>query len=229
MYRLNFDFKTIYDKIIKHIDNFKFKQFNNSNVLQKYKDNFGKRKFWRKMKNLKKIIPILILVFILSGCTKTVNKLKIGETYSGETFAVTIKDSYEADILVPEGLKLDFDKYVAVDVEFENLTDKEALAQTMLNFELEDNNVKHDITIDENDKKFAQKIEPHETWDITLVFAVDNANSYQLYYSEGFKTEKEDKAIWEIDGNDLEKKKVKKTLEHNKPGAKKEVTRDKNE
>ncbi len=181
------------------------------------------------MKNLKRIIPILILMFILTGCTKSENKLEMGETYKGETFAVTIKDSYEADIAVPTGLKLDFDKYVAVDVEFENLTDKEELAQTMLNFELEDNNEKHDITIDENDKKFAKKIAPHETWDITLVFAVDDANDYQLYYSEGFKTEKENKAIWQIDGNNLEKKKVEKTLDHNKPGAKKEVTRDKNE
>ncbi len=181
------------------------------------------------MKNFKKIIPVLILMFILTGCSKEDNTLEIGETYKGETFAVTIKDSYEADVAVPEGLELQFDKYVAVDVEFENLTDKEQQAQTMLNFELKDNNKKHDITIDENDKKFAKKIAPHDTWDITLVFAVDNANSYQLYYSEGFKTEKEDKAIWQIDGSNLEKKKVEKTLDHNKPGAKKEVTRDKNE
>ncbi len=181
------------------------------------------------MKNFKKIIPVLILVFILTGCSKEDNILEVGETYKGETFAVTIKDSYEADVAVPEGLELHFDKYVAVDVEYENLTDKEQQAQTMLNFELKDNNEKHDITIDENDKKFAKKIAPHDTWDITLVFAVDNANSYQLYYSEGFKTEKEDKAIWQIDGSNLEKKKVEKTLDHNKPGAKKEVTRDKNE
>ncbi len=177
------------------------------------------------MKKIKRIIPLLVMGIALTGCGKNVEKLEVGQTYTGNELAVKIVDSYVADYVVPEGLELDFDKYLAVDVEFENITEEIQHAQTLLKFELKDKTGRKDIVIDENDKKFAHEIAPGEKWSITLTFAVDNSDEYELYYSEGFKADSEDVSYWTIKDEGLEKRKVKPSLEHNKLGTKTKIER----
>lgn len=177
------------------------------------------------MKNIKKIIPLLVMGIALTGCGKTIEMLEVGQTYTGDKLEVTIIDSFIADYVVPEDLELDFDKYLAVDVEFKNITEEIQHAQTLLKFELKDKTGRKDIVIDENDKKFAHEIAPGETWKITLTFAVDNSKNYRLYYSEGFKADSEDVSYWNIKDDGLETREVKQTLEHNKLGSKSKIER----
>ncbi len=173
-----------------------------------------------------KYLAVLVaFIFILSGCKADDQPLDLNDTYKGDKFEVTVNDLYEGDFAIPEDQKMSFDKYVVADVHFKNISDEAQTAQTMLHFEMEDDVKRHDVTIDENDKKFSHVLEPDETWDISLVFAVDDQNAYDLYYSEGYKEDQEDVAHWHLDASNLEKKKVDNTVEHNKLGSTKEVER----
>lgn len=174
----------------------------------------------------KYLVVFVMFIFVLSGCkAKDEEALKLHETYEGDKFAITVNDLYEGDFTVPKDQKMSFDKYVVADVHFRNISDEAQTAQTMLHFEMEDDVKRHDITIDENDKKYSHVLEAGETWDISLVFAVDDQDAYDLYYSEGFKEDKEDAAHWHLDASNLEKKKVDTTVKHNKLGSTKEVER----
>ncbi len=177
------------------------------------------------MFKIKYLALVTMFIFILSGCKNDDQALGLHDTYKGDKFEITVNDLYEGDFAIPKDQKMAFDKYVVADVHFKNITDEAQTAQTMLHFEMEDDVKRHDVTIDENDKKFSQVLEAGETWDISLVFAVDDQDTYDLYYSDGYKEKNEDVAHWYFDASDLEKQKVDTTVEHNKLGSTKEVER----
>lgn len=174
------------------------------------------------MRNLRKILSLcLVSLLVLSGCgsvDKENKDLAVGDTYKGETFDVTLNDYYYAKYTVTSDIDLTFDKYLAVDITMKNTSDESATASTLFNFEVKDKKERRHVLIDENDKKFSHDVEPGASWDITLVFPVDTTDEYTLYYSEGLKQSKEDKAFWTFDGRNLATEKVKPTRYHNKIG-----------
>lgn len=179
------------------------------------------------MLKMRKIAFILIALPLLTACGNNVDETALGlnETYEGEPFNVEITDFYVGDFVMNEDLNLSFDQYVVADVEMTNTTDEEQNAQTLFNFEIEDDFDRHGVVIDENDKKFAQALQPGETFEIPLVFAVDEADTYNLYYSKSLKEEDKDTQVWTLDGSNLETKKVEYQQKHNKLGSTEEVER----
>ncbi len=179
------------------------------------------------MLNMKKFAFLMLALPLLSGCSNNSEEdaLGLNEAYEGTPFTVEVTDFYIGDFIMNEDLTLDFDQYVVADIAMTNNSEEDQTASTLFNFEVEDEFGRHGVTIDENDKKFASQLEPGETFEIPLVFAVDESESYDLYYSETLKSEDEDTQMWTFDGNNLEKKKVEKQQVHNETVSTKEVER----
>ncbi len=179
------------------------------------------------MLKMRKFAFVLVALPLLTGCGNSADETALGlnETYEGDPFNVEVTDFYKGDFIMSEDLNLKFDQYVVADVEMTNSTEEEQTAQTLFNFEMEDDFDRHAVVIDENDKKFAKTLQPGESFDIPLVFAVDEADTYNLYYSSSLKEEDEDTQVWTLDGSDLETKKVENQLKHNKLGSTEEVER----
>ncbi len=175
----------------------------------------------------KQIACLFAFVLLLTGCGNKVeeNALGLNDTYEGTNFDVQVTDFYLGDFVMNEDLNLSFDQYVVADVVMTNKTEENQKASTLLNFEVEDGYGRHAVVIDENDKKFAKELEPGESFEIPLVFAVDEADEYQLYYNESLKEEDEDSAVWNLSGTDLEKRKVEFQQTHNEGVSKEEVER----
>lgn len=169
------------------------------------------------MFKMKKYVFLLLALPLLTGCGSNASEEALGlnEIYEGETFDIEVKDFYLGDFVMNEELNLQFDQYVVADVQMTNNTEETQTANTLLNFEVEDEFARHGVTIDENDKKFSKTLEPKESFDIPLVFAVDEADEYNLYYNESLKSEDEDAQMWTFAGTDLDSKKVELQQEHN--------------
>ncbi len=164
------------------------------------------------------IIILIIVVGAFSSKKPTGEILNVNESITTDKFEIKIDDYYEGDFVRLESVDYTFDKYLAVDVSIKNITDEEQRAKAFLSFKLDDGsyNLKP-VIVDENAKKFHKDLYPDETFEVTVVFAVDDANEYILYYNKTLKDEDEKQLGWRIPGTDLEKKDVPTQGEHFNP------------
>ncbi len=168
------------------------------------------------------VVFIIVILIILFGAVNSKkpkgNIVSINEPITTDKFEIKIDDYYEGDFLRLESTDYTFDKYLAVDVSMKNITDEKQRAKAFLSFKVDDGSNKlKPVVVDENAKKFHKDLYPDETFEITVVFAVDNANEYILYYNKTLKDEDEKQLGWRIPGTDLEKKKAPTQGDHFNP------------
>ncbi len=162
---------------------------------------------------MKKILILFVPLFFLTGCSSQ-EEAQVGSSVELKDYNITVTDYYYADFFKDEEeLPLEFDDYLAVDLKFANTSDEDIVIKTLNSFSLDDgSSQRRHVLIDENDKVFRTTLSPLEEGSITIVFPIDVNDTYTLYYSESAKDE--DSITWTLDNNNLERKKVEPTLEH---------------
>lgn len=166
---------------------------------------------------MKKIIGLLLIsILMLAGCSTKSVQAEVNVPYNyNDKVECTLTDYYYGDYRVDEEMDLNFDKYLAVDLSFTNTTNQTLSITTLNNFSLADNSsTRRHVLIDENKKDFKDDLPAGETWNITLVFPVNESDSYTLYYSKSAKEKNEDIVSWELSANNLATKDVDLTTEH---------------
>lgn len=178
-------------------------------------------------KNLKialvSIIVVIAVVFsvnIYASVTSNVKLIEDTESLTADNFEISINDTYYAEFTKIPTLDYSFDKYLAIDLSIKNIAKNEQKFIAIKKFFLDDgtNNARH-FLIDENHKKYWKTLDSEETFDITLVFAVDNATEYTLFYNKTLKNQDDKQIGFTIDGTNLDTKKVDFTTEHNEINA----------
>lgn len=173
----------------------------------------------------KTLIFVLVALFIvtLSACgeaeikkANSESKSSVEDKQNKETQELAIGDTVDFD-----GVKLtlnearvenggEFDtpqneKFVVVNLTAENTTDKEETMSSMLNVELKDNDgysYNTTILVDGIKAQFDGQVQPGGTLRGEIPFDVPNSDSYELHFSNPFKS---GKAIWKIPGGKLAK------------------------
>lgn len=177
-----------------------------------------------KKKNILVIaIVVAIVVILLFNIIAIFNAGKVtildeNGVIEENDFKIVVDDHYIGDFKRPEGLNYTFDKYLAVDFSITNLDDDAKKFHAFNHFFIDDDSGKvKPFVIDENEKKFSKELQPNEVFEITLVFPVDDAKKYVVYYNKSLKDEDDLVLGFELTGTDLETKKVDTTVDHNTP------------
>ncbi|MFV0288274.1 MAG: DUF4352 domain-containing protein [Mycoplasmatales bacterium] len=161
------------------------------------------------------IVVVIIGVNVYAAVTSNVELIAASEPLAADDFEITVDDAYNAEFTKIPILDYAFDKYLAIDLTIKNISDHEQKFIAIKKFFLDDgtNNARH-FLIDENQKKYWTTLDADETFDITLVFPVDNATEYTLFYNKSLKAKDDKQVGFTIDGTDLKTKKVEQVAEH---------------
>lgn len=170
---------------------------------------------------MKKILALIIsLSVVLVGCgteteiTETATTGTIGSALTYNEFTISLDDAYYANY-PHDGIKLNFDRYLAADFTITNSSDESTIAKTLTHFTVVDQkgNLSR-VMIDENRKKFSSNLMPGDSFKITLVFPVNLSDEYTINYSYGATTNKENVLSWTFNVKTGSNKKVDKTVQH---------------
>lgn len=172
---------------------------------------------------MKKIL-LLIISFsvVLAGCgndqeiTETETSGTIGSALTYNEFTISLDDAYYSNF-PHDGIEINFERYLAADLTITNSSNDAVVAKTLTNFTVIDNedNVSR-VMLDENRKKFSSNLMPGESFEITLVFPVNESSEYTLSYSYGPTVSQEDVLTWTFDLQNKKYQSVDKTVEHRK-------------
>lgn len=169
------------------------------------------------MKKFISLIFVLLGVILVNGYIFNKNKTILitqNEKIKTDTISLKINDIYNADYTIIDELNYNFDKYLAVEIEVENITAKEIKFNAFKHIYIDDGNNLKSFLIDENKKKFGGNIKSGETYKLTLTFPVQENNEYILYYNQTLKEEDYKKLGIEIDATNLVTKSVEHTVDH---------------
>lgn len=174
---------------------------------------------------MKKILFLIIsFSLVLSGCGSKVEEVTagtegaIGTALEYEEFTIKLDDAYYTNF-PHDGIDLNFDRYLAADFTITNSGDAPTVAKTLTNFTVTDNNNNLSrVMIDENRKKFSSNLNSGDSFDITLVFPVNDANEYTINYSYGVTASQEDVLSWTVDLGNKKQEEVENTVEHRDVG-----------
>lgn len=166
------------------------------------------------------IILVVIIILIIAITQPKVNasgEYQKGDTAIANNIGITLNDYYYADYSLDPEYNRNFEKFLAVDLTIKNHGLKAVKFTTLQHFKVDDKTKKlKNITIDENYKKFGTDLTANKSFDITLVFPISESDSYQLLYYPTLKEEDQaNPIIFNLDGNNMETKKVKNSVEHN--------------
>lgn len=138
----------------------------------------------------------------------------VGSSLTYKEFTITLNDAYYADFPHDE-IELNFDKYLAADFSILNSSDEPAVAKTLNNFTVVDDNENLSrVMIDENKKKFSSSLMAGDVFDITLVFPIKSAEEYTINYSYGVTSSNEDVLSWTFNAPKTRAREVEETIEH---------------
>lgn len=170
---------------------------------------------------MKKIL-LLIISFsvVLVGCgndqeiTETDTSGTIGSALTYNEFTISLDDAYYSNF-AHDGIEINFDRYLAADFTITNSGSDATVAKALTNFTVVDkeDNLSR-VMIDENRKKFSSNLMPGESFEITVVFPVQESDEYTIYYSYGATTAQENVLSWTFDLENKKYQEVEKTVEH---------------
>jgi len=133
--------------------------------------------------------------------TEEIKKLSIGDSVDFDGVIITLNEAR-----VEPGGEFDTpeeDKFIVVNLTAENTTDEEQAISSILNVELKDQDAytySTTILIDGTKGQFDGSVEPGGKLRGEIPFDVAESESYELHYSNPFKT---GKAIWTFSSSEL--------------------------